>query len=115
MNKMEEWKLDFKWLEVKHYVKNALNLEKLPDMNAILFLIGIQELGLLKESFTKEEKQDLMHVAVCSLLTEEGYFEFEGRDQDGWPHFKQIAKIDIDGVKEQGRLLQEKIIQYFNL
>ncbi len=111
---MEDWEVDFKWLEVKHTVKKAMGKEQLPDMNAILFLIGIQETGVLKEEYTKEEKQDLMHVAICSLLTQDGHFEFIGRDEDGWPHFKQITTLDIKGVKEQGRLLQEKIIQYFN-
>ena len=40
---------------------------KKPDLETILFLIGIQELGGIKEKFTKEQKQDLMHIAVCTL------------------------------------------------
>lgn len=110
---MEEWELEFEWLKVRHSVKDALGKEELPNMNAILFLIGVQECGVIKEEFSKEEKQDLMHIAICSLLEKDGYFEFKGRDEDGWPHFNQIINLDIKGVKEQGRFLQEKIIEYF--
>src|SRR5689334_23654099 len=60
---------------------------KKPDMEAILFLIGIQEFGQFREKFTKEQKQDLMHVAVCSLLSQSGYYELERTDEEGWPHF----------------------------
>ena len=42
--------------------------EKKPDMNAILFLIGIQELGKGSQRFSKEQKQDLMHIAICKIL-----------------------------------------------
>ena len=113
---MEEWELDFHWLKIRHYVANSLNKDNLPDLQAILFLIGIQEAGIWPgKDFTKEEKQDLMHVAVCTLLEQDGYYEFIGRDQDGWPHWKSIKKFDLKGLKHQEELLKEKVIQYFNL
>ena len=59
---------------------------KKPDLESILFLIGLQETGFMKEKITKEQKQDLMHVAVCSLLVPSGYYEIEKVDDDGWPH-----------------------------
>ncbi len=110
---MEEWEFDFKWLRVRHLVKDRMDREQLPELNAILFLIGIQELGRWKQNFTKEEKQDLMHIAVCRLLSEDGYFEFVGRDADGWPHWKQLRQIKIEGVNSQEQLLKEKVITYF--
>ena len=64
-----------------------------PDVETILFLIGIQELGDIKAKFTKEQKQDLMHVAVCTVLMPSGYYEIEGVDKDGWPHFKQLKAM----------------------
>ena len=80
---METWESDFAWLRIRHLIKDRFGKESLPDLNAILFLIGIQELGRWKAQFTKEEKQDLMHIAVCRLLSYEGYYEFVGRDADG--------------------------------
>jgi len=76
-------------------------------------LIGVQELGRWQTSFTKEEKQDLMHIAVCRLLSYEGYYEFVGRDEDGWPHWKALRPVKATGVKEQEKVLKIKIIQYF--
>ncbi len=62
---------------------------------------------------SKEEKQDLMHVAVCRLLSYDGYYEFVGRDADGYPHFELLRPVKVNGVKEQEQLLKEKVIQYF--
>lgn len=111
---MEDWELDFEWLRVRHFVKDSMQRPDLPDLNGILFLIGIQELGRWKDIFTKEEKQDLMHIAVCELLSVDGYFQFEGRDADGWPHYKELRPMNISGVDDQERLLKIKVIQYFN-
>ena len=111
---MENWELDFEWLRIRHMVKDSFQKEDLPDLQSILFLIGVQELGKLGHSFTKEEKQDLMHIAVCTLLSQDGYYEFVGRDDDGWPHYKQVRKMDFEGVKEQELVLKRKILEYFN-
>jgi hypothetical protein len=110
---MEDWELDFEWLRVRHIVKDAMRRETLPDLNTVLFLIGMQELGRWKKGFTKEEKQDLMHIAVCRLLAYEGYFEFVGRDDDGWPHYKQVIELYKSNLGQQERLLQILAIRYF--
>lgn len=86
---------------------------KKPDMEAILFLIGIQEFGQIREKFTKEQKQDLMHVAVCSLLSASGYYELEGKDIDGWPHFKQLKAMTAMDAIEQENFLKDHILLYF--
>lgn len=111
---MEEWELDFQWLQVRHKVKELMKQELLPDLNVILLLIGIQEYGNPKNNFTKEEKQDLMHIAVCRLLSIDGYYEFAGRDADGWPHWKMLKPYTNKGQADQERLLKEKVIEYFN-
>jgi hypothetical protein len=110
---MEDWQLDFEWLRVQHVVKDAMHQEALPDLNMVLFLVGIQELGRWKKGFSKEEKQDLMHVAVCRLLCYDGFFEFSGRDQDGWPHYRQALEMPPRSVQEQERELKMYAIRYF--
>lgn len=110
---MEDWQIDFEWLRVQHYVKDAMKRETLPDLNTVLFLIGMQELGRWKKGFSKEEKQDLMHVAVCTLLSGEGFFEFLGRDEEGWPHFRQVLEMPPMHTREQERLLKINAIKYF--
>ena len=86
---------------------------KKPDMETILFLIGIQEFGGIKEKFTKEQKQDLMHVAVCSLLSSSGYYLLEGKDDDGWPHFRQLKPMPEMNTVEQENFLKDYILLYF--
>jgi len=86
---------------------------KKPDLEAILFLIGIQEFGQIREKFSKEEKQDLMHVAVCSLLASSGYYELEGVDNDGWPHFRQLKAMPAMNPAEQENFIKDHVLLYF--
>ena len=85
---------------------------KKPDLETILFLIGIQEFGQIKEKFTKEQKQDLMHVAVCSLFSTSGFYELAGRDDDGWPHFRQLKPMPELNMIEQENFLKDHILLY---
>ncbi len=98
------WKLEEKLME---------KFGKKPDMEAVLFLIGIQEFGNIKSKFTKEQKQDLMHVAVCSLLAQSGYYELEGIDDEGWPHFKQLIELPRFNTIEQENYLKDHVLLYF--
>ena len=87
---------------------------KKPDMEAILFLIGIQEFGDIRKKFTKEEKQNLMHIAVCSLFRQSGFYELEGVDEEGWPHFRQLKTLPVMGLIEQENFLKDHILLYFD-
>jgi hypothetical protein len=86
---------------------------KKPDLESILFLIGIQEFGQMKEKFTKEQKQDLMHVAVCSLLSQSGYYEQEYLDEEGWPHFRQLKALPEVSLIEQENFIKDHVLLYF--
>ncbi|MEM6298446.1 MAG: hypothetical protein AAF740_07145 [Bacteroidota bacterium] len=99
------------WRKIENFVESQFG--KKPDMQAILFLIGVQELGQGFRQFSKEEKQDLMHIAICRVLHPAGYYHLEGQDQDGWPHWKPTEKIPHLNFFEQEGLLKLHIIQYF--
>jgi hypothetical protein len=86
---------------------------KKPDLETVLFLIGVQEFGDIKEKFTKEQKQDLMHVAVCSLLAKSGYYELEKVDEDGWPHFRQLKALPTLNMIEQENFIKDHVLLYF--
>lgn len=86
---------------------------KNPDLNAVLFLIGMRELGRIQDKFSKEEKQHLMHIAVCKLLSAEDYYELEGLDAEGWPHWAATRSLPKMSVDEQEFLLKKNIIRYF--
>jgi hypothetical protein len=111
----EAIQFQFDWLEARHKIKDQLQLDKLPDLNAILLFIGIQELGKWNSTKAKkEEKQDLMHIAVCTLMSQDGYFHWDGLDTDGWPHFIQTKKFEISGAEAQESYLMKKVIQYIH-
>ena len=87
---------------------------KKPDLEAILFLIGMQETGFMEEKITKEQKQDLMHVAVCTVLSASGYYILEGNDPDHWPHFKQVKELPVLDFMEQENFLKDHVLLYFS-
>lgn len=83
------------------------------DVQSILFLIGVQEYGKGYQKFTKDQKVDLMHVAICTLLEPHGYYEFIGRDEDHWPHFKTLDTLPQLSPDEQNELITSAILDYF--
>ncbi|OGX88140.1 hypothetical protein BEN47_09410 [Hymenobacter lapidarius] len=88
---------------------------KRPDLNALLLLIGIQELNQGITTFTKEQKQDLMHIATCRLFSLSGHYELERADEDGWPHYKLLRPVPFANLKEQERMLKWHVLEYFAL
>lgn len=70
-------------------------------------------MGFSKQVFSKEEKQDLMHIATCRLLSQSGFYELEYHDEQGWPHFRKTREIPGYSLKEQEELLKLHIIEYF--
>jgi hypothetical protein len=87
--------------------------KKPKDLNGVLFIIGVQELGKGSILFSKEEKQDLMHIAICKVLSLAGYYELDGLDKEGWPHWKMIKKLPHFDLIEQEKLLKMHVIEYF--
>ena len=83
------------------------------DLDAIIYLVGLQELGQLKRKFKKDEKLNLMHIAICRLLEPYGYYEFEYFDDEGWPHYHILEQLPSLKAGEQSVLMKEAIVQYF--
>ncbi len=103
---------DQRWQDTEKMLTERFG--KLPDMEGVLFLIGVNELGNLpRRKFSKEQKQDLMHVAVCTLLSQMGYYVFAGRDEEGWPHYDELMPVPVQGMVEQERMLKECVVRYF--
>jgi hypothetical protein len=83
------------------------------DLDAIIYLIGVQELGKIKTKFKKDEKINLMHIAICRLLEPYGYYEFSFFDEDGWPHYTVKEQLPPLKAGEQSVLMKEAIVNYF--
>ena len=83
------------------------------NLDGIIYLIGVQELGQGKRQFKKDEKVNLMHIAICKLLEPYGYYEFDYFDKDGWPHYRILTDLPNLKPGEQTVLMKEAVINYF--
>ncbi len=83
------------------------------ELDAIVYLVGVQELGQYHREFKKDEKVNLMHIAICRLLEPYGYYRFEYFDEDGWPHYAVSEQLPPLKAGEQAVLMKEAIVNYF--
>ena len=83
------------------------------DLDGMIYLVGVQELGQLHRSFKKDEKLQLMHIAICRLLEPYGYYEFDYFDTEGWPHYHITEQLPPLKAGEQSVLMKEALVQYF--
>ncbi len=100
------------WEILLNKLQNSIGA-KPADLNGVLFLIGVQELGKGAIVFTKEQKQDLMHIAVCKVLSLSGYYRLAGKDADGWPHWEAEKNPPYLSLKDQENALKLHVIDYF--
>ena len=101
-----------RWKELQNKIAQDFDNEK-PDLKVMLFLIGVQELGQGPRKFSKRQKEELMHIANCRLFSEMGFYELEGLDQDGWPHWKLVKPIPAYTMLEQEMVMKSLMITYF--
>jgi hypothetical protein len=99
------------WQTLQEKLKERFGTEM--DYDTILFVIGLQELGKPFKKYKKDEKLEVMHIAICVLLEPYGFYEYEGRDKDGWPHWKIKEQLPHLDAKQQNKLIIDSIIDYF--
>src|SRR6201992_746451 len=104
--------INLKWSELQERIAEDFDTEK-PDIKVMLFLIGVQELGQGPRKFSKRQKEELMHIANCKLMSLMGFYELEGLDQDGWPHWKLVKAVPNYTLLEQELLMKSFIVTYF--
>ncbi len=83
------------------------------ELDAIIYLVGVQELGQYHREYKKEEKINLMHIAICRLLEPYGYYEFDFFDEEGWPHYTIKEELPPLKAGEQSVLMKEALVSYF--
>ncbi|HEX3386206.1 MAG TPA: hypothetical protein VHS53_13495 [Mucilaginibacter sp.] len=109
---MKPAEINNKWKALQERIAADFEMDK-PDIKVMLFLIGVQELGKGPRKFSKRQKEELMHIATCRLFSQMGFYELEGLDQDGWPHWKLVDNIPNYTMLEQELILKSLIIDYF--
>ena len=99
-----------RWTVVQQKLSLQFADGELLDLDAIIYLIGVQELGQVHRKFKKDQKLDLMHIAICRLLEPYGYYEFDFVDEQGWPHYKILEQLPPLKAGEQSVLMKEAIV-----
>jgi hypothetical protein len=102
-----------RWENVVSILSNQFSQGEDLDLDAIIYLIGVQEYGHFQQLFKKDEKVNLMHIAICRLLEPYGYYEFDYVDKEGWPHYKIKEELPPLKAGEQSVLMKEAIVNYF--
>lgn len=108
----KDLELNRKWEDLLNILEHSIG-KKPADLKSVLFLIGVQELGKGTKNFTKEEKRDLIHIAICKVLSFSGFYKLEGLDESGWPHWKVKKKLPFIDILDQEKLLKMHIVEYF--
>ena len=108
----KDLELEREWQALLGQLSNMV--DKRPrNLEAVLFLVGVNELGQGARPFTKEEKQDLIHIAICKVLSYSGFYQLEGLDESGWPHWKLVKELPPFDLLEQEKLLKMHLLEYF--
>lgn len=102
-----------KWDFLVHKLTEEFSEGEALNVDGIVYLIGVQELGQGHRTFKKDEKINLMHIAICKLLEPYGYYEFDYFDKEGWPHYNTITELPHLKSGEQSVLMKESIVHYF--
>ncbi len=110
--RMKPAEINLKWAALQQQIAADFDTD-IPDIKVMLFLIGVQELGQGPKKFSKRQKEELMHIATCRLFSQMGFYELEGLDQDGWPHWKLVKTIPNYTLLEQEMVMKSLIIDYF--
>jgi hypothetical protein len=99
------------WQQLQNKLKERFETEM--DHDAILFMIGLQELDKPYRAYKKDEKLEVMHIGVCTVLQPYGFYEYKGRDDDDWPHWEVKEQLPHLDAKQQNRLMNDALIDYF--
>lgn len=102
-----------RWEKIVHLLSEKFADGETLDIDAVIYLVGVQEFGRFDRKFKKDEKVNLMHIAVCRLLEPFGFYEFDYQDEDGWPHYTIKEHLPPLKAGEQSILMKEAIVEYF--
>ena len=105
--------LKARWDQVVQRLSKQFAEGETLGVDAIIYLVGVQELGQLGRSYAKDEKVDLMHIGICKLLEPFGYYQYQFTDPDGWPHYRLVKELPALKAGEQTILMKKAIVQYF--
>ena len=112
-NLSRDQKLKDRWENLVVFLSDKFSDLETLDVEAILYLVGLQELGQVHRKMRKEDNINLIHIGICSVLETYGYYRFNYYDDDGWPHFELLEPLPSLKPGEQSILMKEALVTYF--
>ncbi len=107
-----DFEFEKKWRDLLEEVSR--NMDEPLDMQSLIFMIGVQELNQGFVKLSKDQKLDVMHIAICTLMEPYGFYEYTGHDDDAWPHFKLVKELPVLKPNEQETFMKKAILEYFD-
>ncbi len=105
--------LKSRWNAVLDFLTEKFSETETIDIEGVLYLVGLQELGKIHQRFKKDDNVNIIHIGICTVLEPFGYYAFDFYDEDGWPHFKLVEELPALKPGEQSVLMKEAIVDYF--
>lgn len=112
MNARDE-QLKRRWNDLIERLSDLFSDADALEMEGVLYLIGLQELGKIHQNFKKDDNVNIIHIGICTVLEPFGYYRFDFYDDDGWPHFVLEEELPVLKPGEQTILMKEAIVDYF--
>lgn len=104
--------LDRRWSELLSRVEAQFG--RVPDVDALLFLIGVQSVGRGYEpDLPKERKQSLIMEGSYLALETLGVYARVGMERNGFLIWEKALELPPLSVDEQEKLLRIGILNYF--
>ena len=112
-NETRDKKLKERWDQLLILLSNRFSNGEAIEIEGVLFLIGLQELGLVHKKMKKDDNVNLIHIGICTVLEPYGYYRFDFFDEEGWPHFELLEALPPLKPGEQSVLIKEALVEYF--
>jgi len=112
-NESRDKKLKERWETLLVLLSERFSDGEALDVEGVLYLVGLQELGQVHRKMKKDDNVNLIHVGICSVLEPYGYYRFDFFDDEGWPHFELLEELPPLKPGEQSILMKEALVEYF--
>jgi len=112
-NQSRDKKLKDRWDHLLSVLSERFSDCEVLDIEDILYLIGLQELGQFHKKMKKDDNVNLIHIGICTVLEPYGYYRFDFFDEEGWPHFELLEALPLLKPGEQSILMKEALVEYF--
>ena len=112
-NQPRDQKLKERWDRLIHILSERFSEGEALDVEGILYLVGLQELGQVHRKMKKDDNVNLIHIGICTALEPFGYYRFDFFDEEGWPHFELLEELPPLKPGEQSVLMKEALVEYF--